>query len=59
MSQQEGLIVCTARLRHRPAPAAGYSASKAGVINLTTTAANYLAGATFASTHPPWHHRPE
>jgi NAD(P)-dependent dehydrogenase (short-subunit alcohol dehydrogenase family) len=43
---KKGSIVCTASVAGIRSGAGGgpYSASKAGVINLTTTAANYLAG---------------
>jgi len=43
---KRGSIVCTASVAGIRSGAGGgpYSASKAGVINLTTTAANYLAG---------------
>ncbi|HEY0301454.1 MAG TPA: SDR family NAD(P)-dependent oxidoreductase [Rhizomicrobium sp.] len=43
---KQGSIVCTASVAGIRSGAGGgpYSASKAGVINLTTTAANYLAG---------------
>jgi NAD(P)-dependent dehydrogenase (short-subunit alcohol dehydrogenase family) len=43
---KKGSIVCTASVAGIRSGAGGgpYSASKAGVINLTTTAANYLTG---------------